>query len=94
MEVFEALNIFADDRDKATQYAQEAQASGQPLYFNKFMDLAEFAHEAGNQQGLAYGSSDLLVWEDRYGSHSWKTICIKVRGFGIPLYDEAKKNRI
>lgn len=87
----EALNIFAGDRDEATQYAQEAQASSHPLYFNKFMDLAELAHEAGNQQGLTYGARDLLVWEDRYGLNSWKTMCMKVRDFGIPLYDEAKK---
>jgi len=88
----EALNIFADDRDKATGYAQEAQASGNPLYFNKFMELAEMAHEAGNQQALAYGSSDLLLWEDRFShAHNWKTMCQKVRDFGIPLFDEAKK---
>ena len=87
----EALNIFAGDRDESTRYAQEAQASGHPLYFNKFMDLAELAHEAGNQQGVTYGSRDLLTWEDRYGPHSWKTMCMKVRDFGIPLFDEAKK---
>lgn len=87
----EALNVFGGDRDEAARYAQEAQASGQPLYFNRFMELAEIAQEAGNQQALAYGSTDLLVWEDRYGLHNWKTMCMKVRDFGIPLYDEAKK---
>lgn len=87
----EALNVFAGDRDEAARHAQEAQASGQPLYFNRFMELAEIAQEAGNQQALSYGSTDLLVWEDRYGLHDWKTMCMKVRDFGIPLYDEAKK---
>jgi hypothetical protein len=55
------------------------------------MELAEIAQEAGNQQALAYGSTDLLVWEGRYSLHDWKTMCMKVREYGIPLYNEAKK---
>lgn len=88
----EALDVFAGDRKEATLYAQDAQAQGHPLYFNRFMDLAELVHEAGNEQGLRLGATELLIWEDRWGHPlDWKTLCMKVRDFGIPLFDKAKK---
>lgn len=82
----DAMQIFAADRDKAVKYSQEAQAQGNPYYFNEFMKLAELIQEAGNQKAVSNGATSLLFWESRYGELHWSTLCLKLKEYGRPLY--------
>ena len=85
----QAMEVFAADRDQAFQYGQEAQAQGNEYYFNEFIELAERIQEGGNQDAVRDGSSSLLLLESRYGKHHWKTLCIKLKEYGRPLYKGA-----
>lgn len=85
-----ALEVFADDRDKAYQHAQEAQAEGNPYYFNKFMELVDRAQGEGN--GVLNLADILLRLEDEHGgSDGWANWCLKSEVNGKPLYDKARE---
>jgi hypothetical protein len=82
----EALDVFAEDRGQAFQYAQEAQAEGNDYYFNKFMDLEELAEYFGNHildsAGILFGLKDYTGWAN------W---CSKAEDPGKPIFDKAKE---
>jgi len=83
----EALEVFASDRDRAFQYAQQAQAEGNDYYFNKFMDLVERAQAEGD---AVLGQADLLFrLADEFGERGWHTLCLQAEGMGKPIYDKA-----
>jgi len=85
----EAMKIFANDRDQAFQYGQEAQAQGNPYYFKEFIKLAEIIQEAGNEKAVSNGASSLMYTEDRFGEVDWRTLCLKLREYGRPLFKGA-----
>ena len=89
----EAMEIYASDRDKAIKYSQEAQAEGNPYYFNEFMKLAELIQETGNQKAVNNGATSLLTWDSRFGERHWWSLCWILRNYGRPLYRGALINR-